>query len=205
VTGEEETALLSLLHYHPAHRARQIRWVLPTVGLLLLAVLVTMGVLYQVGNQDVGTEFFRAHKTISHTGQLLQRGLVVSVVVLTALLLGIGIWALSVMHKIVRPVHTLHQVLDDLAAGDLGVRLALHRRDEFQEVGISLNHLINQFSGTLAEVHRLVDQVEALAAEVAEEAHDRSKEAELHRLARQLNATMEYFQLEPVREISEVG
>src|SRR2546425_13361179 len=126
-------AFFGLLHHHPRHRARQLRWVLPLVALLLVAVLATLAVQYQVSNQSVGTEFFRAHKTISHTGELLQRGMVIGAVVLTILVLAVALWAFRLTHRIVRPVHKLHRALEALAAGELGVRGELHREDEFRE------------------------------------------------------------------------
>jgi methyl-accepting chemotaxis protein len=192
-----------MLHVHPLHRARQLRWVLPAVGLLLIAVLATLGVLYYLGNQDVGTEFFRAHKTISHTGELLQRGLIVSIVVFALLGAAIAVWAFQVTHRIVRPVHTLHRALNELVTGNLGVRLELHRHDEFQEVGAALNRLANEFGETLVKMNALVDQIEIIAAETAREAHDDSAEARLHRLARELDETMRFFRWEPILLVGE--
>jgi methyl-accepting chemotaxis protein WspA len=192
-----------MLHYHPTHRARQLRWVLPAVALLFLATLITLGLVYQSSNQAVGTEFWHAHIQISRTGQLLQRGMAIGVVVLTVLLFAIAAWAISVAHRVVRPVHTLHRALDELVTGDLAVRLELHRRDEFQEVAAALNRLVDEFSTTLKRVHDLVDQIEALAEQVAHEAQDQSAEAQLHRLARELNQTMEFFSTDPERVIRE--
>jgi methyl-accepting chemotaxis protein len=196
---------LQLLHSHQPHRARQLRWVLPAVGLLFIAVLATMGVLYAIGNQDVGTEFFHAHKTISQTGQLLQRGLIVSVALLTILLVAVVLWAFQVTHRIVRPVHTLHRALDELVTGNLGVRLELQRHDEFQEVGSALNRLAEEFSAALARVHELVDRIDVLATQVAEEAHDQSAEARLQELAHELHETIEFFRREPSIVIREEG
>lgn len=192
-----------MLHYHPAHRSRQIRWVLPTVALLLLATLITLGVVYQLGNQAVGTEFWHAHIQISRTGQLLQRGMAIGAGALTLLLLVIAGWSLSVAHRVVRPVHTLHRALDELVTGHLGVRLELQRRDEFQEVGAALNRLVDEFSTTLRKIHGLVDQIDVLAEQVARDAHDQSAEAQLHRLATDLNQTMEFFRMQPERVIRE--
>src|SRR5438445_726763 len=78
---------LGLLHYHPGHRARQLRWVVPLVAFLLVAVLTTLAVQYHVSNQAIGAEFFRAHKTISHTGELLRRGTLIGSGVRRALVL----------------------------------------------------------------------------------------------------------------------
>ena len=96
--------LLGLFHHHPRHRARQMRWVLPVVALVLLAGLGTLAVQYRVSDQAVSTEFFRAHKTISHTGELLRRGTVIGAVVLLVVS-AITLWAFRLTHRIVRPVH----------------------------------------------------------------------------------------------------
>ena len=184
-----------LLHHHPGHRASQLRWVLPLVGLLFLAAAVTLVAQYQVDSQQVSTEFFRAHKTISNTGQLLQRGLAIGILVLGAAVLATALWALRLTHRIVRPVHTLHRALDALDDGDLGVRLELHRDDEFQEVGAALNQLVETFATTLGRIHDLADRLEALAAQ--------APGAPLHELASELNLTMDFFRLSPTRVIRE--
>src|SRR5215475_515700 len=123
--------LLGLMHHHPRHRARQLRWVVPIAVLLLLATLAVLAVQYGVSDRAVANEFFRAHKTISHTGELLRRGMLVGAGLLVLLVTVIAIWALRFTHRIIRPVHTVHQALDALAAGDLGVRVELHEGDEF--------------------------------------------------------------------------
>jgi len=181
---------LGLLHHHARHRARQLRWVVPLGSFLLVAVLATLAIQYRVSNQAVGTEFFRAHKTISHTGELLQRGLVVGSVVLVLLVLAITVWALRLTHRIVRPVHTIHRALDALVTGDLGVRVALHRQDEFREVGEALNRLVDEFATTLGKVHVLVDRIVATG-----------DEARRQPLVEELDRTMEFFRLEPRRTI----
>src|SRR2546426_2378420 len=120
-------AFFGLLHHHPEHRARQLRWVLPLVALVLVAVLATLAVQYQVSNQNVGREFFRAHKTITHTGELLQRGMAIGSAVLTILVLAVAPSAFRRTHPIARPVHTLHRGLEAPVTGGLVVRVELHR------------------------------------------------------------------------------
>src|SRR5215471_9272668 len=193
--------LLGLLHDHPRHRARQLRWVLPILALVLLAGLATLAVQYRVSDQAVSTEFFRAHKTISHTGELLRRGTVIGTVVLLAVVLAIALWALRLTHRIVRPVHTLHRGIDALVAGDLGVRVELHGEDEFHEVGAALNRLVDEFAATLTRVHALVDRIVAQTSGGGTRP-DQASDAEIVALVRELDATMEFFRLEPRRTIS---
>ena len=106
---------MTLLHPHRAHRARQVRWVLPLAALLFTAAVATLLVQYRVSDQAVGTEFFRAHKTVAHTGVLLRHGVLAGLVVLTVVVGATALLALRFTHRIVRPVHTIHRALDALA------------------------------------------------------------------------------------------
>jgi methyl-accepting chemotaxis protein len=195
--------LSGLVHHHPRHRARQLRWVLPIVLLVLAATVGTLVVQYQVSNQVVGTEFFRAHKTISQTGELLRRGTLIGSLLLTVLVLALATWAFRLTHRIVRPVHTLHRALDALVDGDLGVRIELHREDEFQEVGDALNRLVDEFASTLTKVHALVDGVAGLTA--ATRAPEDQSAEQVQALVKELDQTMDFFRLEPRHTIREDG
>src|SRR5262249_2861982 len=152
-------------------------------------------------DQAIGTEFFRAHKTISHTGELLHRGTVIASLVLLLLVLALMLWAFRLTHRIVRPLHTLHRTLDALVAGDLGVRVELHRDDEFHELAVALNRLVDEFATTLAKVHGLVDRIAAQTAPGAGTPGARPTAPELPGLVRELDETMEFFRLEPRRTI----
>jgi len=191
---------MTLLHPHRAHRARQLRWVVPLAGLLFVAAAATLLVQYRVSDQAVGTEFFRAHKTVAHTGVLLRHGVIAGFVVLTVLVAATAALALHLTHRIVRPVHTIHRALDALCTGELGVRVELDRNDEFREVGDALNRLVEHFAATLARVHAMVDRLDALAAAAA---RDGAAERDLHALVRELDGTMDFFRLEPRRVVRE--
>ena len=195
--------LFGVLHHHSTHRARQLRWVLPVVGLLLVGTLAALAVHYYVSSQAVDAEFFRAHKTISHTRQLLARGTLIGGVVITLVMVAVALAALRLTHRIVRPVHTMHRALDALAAGDLGVRVELHRQDEFREVGDALNRLAGEFATTLATVHALVDRVAVLTGADVRRLQDQSIAAQVQALVAEIDRTLEFFRLEPKRTIRE--
>jgi methyl-accepting chemotaxis protein len=176
---------------------------MPIVAFLLLATLVTFGIQYYVSDQAVSTEFFRAHKTITHTGQLLRWGIIIAslAAILFLALIAAGVFRLT--HRIVRPVHTLHRALDELRAGDLGVRVVFHRDDEFEEVGRSLNGLIDEFSSTLDAVHALVDRLIALVPPSAASADHPSDASELRRIVSELDQKLEFFRMTPRRTIED--
>jgi len=193
---------MKLLHHNAEHRSRQLRWVVPLLAFVLAAVVATLAVQYRVSDQAVGAEFFRAHKTIAHTGELLRRGLVMGSAVLLLLMLTTALWAFRLTHRIVRPVHTLHRALDALCAGDLGVRVELHREDEFAETGAALNRLVDEFADVLSQVHALVDRLAALTPATAASPED-PRAAQLGSLVGELDRTLEFFRLEPRHAIRE--
>ncbi len=196
---------LEWLHAHPAQRARQLRWVVPLVAALLLAVAATLTVQYLVSGEQVQAEFFRAHKTIHHTAELLWRGTLLGGVALLLVSLAIGAWALRASHRIVRPVHVLHRAVDALAAGELGVRVELRGGDEFHEVSASLNRLLDALSDVLARVHERSDAMVALVDRLAAEPGDAEARARLHALVRELDEALEFFRLAPRRVIGDGG
>jgi methyl-accepting chemotaxis protein len=193
---------LGLLHHHHAHRQRQLRWVLPVGAGLLVAVVLALAVQYRVGDQAVGTEFFRAHKTISHTGELLQRGFLLGLALSVLLVLGVVAWMFRLTHRIVRPVHTLHLALEQLATGDLGVRVELHREDEFREVADALNRLVETFCTTLATIHATTDRIETIVS-AARATQPSPEETQLHALVEELDGTLDFFRVGPRRVIRE--
>ncbi len=188
-----------MLHPHPIHRARQLRWVIPLAALLAAAVLLTLAVQYRVSGHDVEAEFFRAHKTIANTSQLLWRGLWIGAGVLLLAVLGIAAWALHVTHRIVRPVHALHVALDRLAAGDLGARVELAGSDEFHEVAAAANRLADELGATLARVHALADRIRELSERLEREPADAEARRTLVALAGELDQALEFFRLAPPR------
>jgi len=175
----------------------------PFVTLLLLATLVAFAIQYNVSNQEVGTEFFHAHKTIAHTGELLRRGIIVASVAAIVFLSLIAAVVFRVTHRIVRPVHTLHRALDELRAGDLGVRVVLHSDDEFAEVAQSLNGLVDEFASTLTTVHALVDRLVLLIPPPAHDAPEPANASELRRIITELDEKLEFFRTVPPRTIED--
>ena len=85
---------MTFLHHRRLHRGRQLRWVLPLAGLLFVAAAATLLVQYQLSDEAVGTEFFRAHKTIAHTGTLLWQGMLAGLAVLALAVVATALFAL---------------------------------------------------------------------------------------------------------------
>lgn len=155
---------LPFLHPHRAHRSRQIRWIVPAAALAALAIVIAAGAFWEVGDREVGREFFRAHKEVSHTGQLLSDAALTGVALALALLVaatGYGLW---LTHRILRPLHLIHGAVDALAEGDLETRVELHHRDEFREVGESINRLAHRLESIAASLDQLAGRAAAAAA-----------------------------------------
>src|SRR5689334_12011162 len=106
---------IAFLHHHPRHRTRQLRWVLPLIVVVLGGAVASAIIVYELGDRAVSNEFFRAHKTIHETGELLRTGLLVGLCVSASLVAFVAVWSFRLTHRIVQPVHLLHEALDALA------------------------------------------------------------------------------------------
>jgi methyl-accepting chemotaxis protein len=192
-------AWFPFLHRHEAHRSRQIRWVVPAALLVLFAIVVGSAIVYEVGDRAVDQEFFRAHKTVSHTGELLSQAVWIGAGFAFAAVGVAALYAFWLTHRIVRPVHTLHRAMDALADGDLGVRVELHHHDEFQEIGESMNRLAERVHDTVATAVDLARRLDAIAAPPG--ANDVADAAALQRLAEELREALRAFRLTPRRAL----
>lgn len=183
----------ALLHRHQRHRARQLRWILPVVAVVLAGAAASAILAYEIGDRAVSMEFFRAHKTIHETGELLRTGLLAGFGVSALLVVLVAAWSFRTTHLIVRPIHALHLALDALAAGRLGTRVELHRHDEFQEVADALNQVARGFSDAVRRLERVTAELEELALYPA----DRGHTAELPLLAAELREILSPFDATP--------
>lgn len=194
-------ALFRFLHHHQTHRSRQMRWVLPIAGCVLVAVLAIGAIVYEAGDREVEREFFRAHKTVSQTGELLWDAVIVGVVSAVALVGGCALYGLHLTHRIVRPLHTIHRALDALADGDLGVRVELRRDDEFREIGDAMNRLASRLRETVEGLETVAQELEVACGTSASD--DEAGITALRRLTAGLRDELRRFHLEPERCIRE--
>jgi methyl-accepting chemotaxis protein len=183
---------LAFLHHHHRQRGRQLRWILPVAGVVLAGAAASVLVAYEIGDRAVSNEFFRAHKTIHETGELLRTGLLVGLGVAASIVGLVAAWSFRLTHRIVRPVHALHQALDALAAGELGTRVELHRHDEFQETADALNQVASGLADTVERLRRVADDMRTIDQPSSSD-HD----ARIASLAAQLDEILASFDARP--------
>lgn len=148
-----------MIKLHPVdrHRARQLRWVFSSVGLVFIAAVLAWLIFYWRADQSIESYTWSAHRKITHTGQMVTQATWIGIGVLALLSVAIAIWRFRVTNRIVRPVHALHLALDALAAGNLAVRIELKETDEFHEVAESLNKLATHLDETVRAVRDRAD------------------------------------------------
>jgi HAMP domain-containing protein len=56
----------------------------------------------------------------------------------------IAIWAVFVTHRAAGAVHHLKLVIDDIRAGNVQARVHLRQKDEFQDVAVSFNQMMDE-------------------------------------------------------------
>ncbi len=86
------------------------------------------------------------------------------------LLLGLGISLVSLFlsHRIAGPVFRLEKTLEEMAKGNLSLRITLRRKDELKELATSMNGLMSSLSERIRDVRGRADTVEAEVLKIAE-------------------------------------
>lgn len=80
-------------------------------------------------------------------------GLVVAGIIAITLATAVG-WGMSL--RLSRPIQTLAQTTEQMAAGDLSVRADIHRRDELGQLADSFNEMAGRIEGTVSTLRHFV-------------------------------------------------
>ena len=89
---------------------------------------------------------------------------------LIALLLAVaaaGICGLLLLRAITRPVADVVETLGSLAGGDLGTRMDLHRKDEFNAIEVGFNQMVEELKNLVSQAQRSAVQMTTSVTEIA--------------------------------------
>lgn len=129
----------------------RLRLVLDDVVFALFAALAAIGILYYLGNREIGDSLYSAHISIKETRELLTNGAKVAGIVTFVAVLLFGVWSLMDAHRIAGPMHRLHRLLKEIGGGNLTHEIHFRRRDEFHELADAADCLVDTFACRIRE------------------------------------------------------
>ncbi len=149
---------------HHINRGVKLRLVLDDMAFALAASLIAIGILYVLSNKEIGDTMYSAHISIKQTRELLNSGVKVAGVVTFVAVLIFGYWSMIDAHRIAGPMHRLHRLLNEVAAGDLRHEIKFRKKDEFQEIAAAADRVVDVFASKITSMQYLAAQIQQEAA-----------------------------------------
>lgn len=134
---------------HLVNGAVRARLVADDLIFALAAALTAIGILYYISNREIGDNLWSAHVSIKETRELLTDGVKVAGVVTFVAVLLFGIWSVIDAHRIAGPMHRLKRLLNEIADGDLNHDIHFRGKDEFQDVALASDRLVDEYAARL--------------------------------------------------------
>ena len=149
---------------HHINRGVKLRLVLDDMAFALAASLIAIGILYVLSNKEIGDTMYSAHISIKQTRELLNSGVKVAGVVTFISVLVFGYWSMIDAHRIAGPMHRLHRLLNEVAAGDLRHEIKFRKKDEFQEIAAAADSVVDVFAAKITAMTQICTQIQQEAS-----------------------------------------
>ena len=94
------------------------------------------------------------------------RAVLIAVGILTVFVAMVALYVIF-RYVVVRPLHHLREVSEQVRAGDMSVRAEIHTRDEFEQLAESFNRMLRHLSDAQSELREVNAQLDAKVDEMA--------------------------------------
>ncbi|MEH0019749.1 MAG: methyl-accepting chemotaxis protein [Desulfobacter sp.] len=141
----------------------QTRFIFKFCLILVLSGAISIG-LTLLNTSDTLTTTYMNSKLVIQSTSLAILPSVIYTTLITTLVVGMVVImvTLLVSHKIAGPMYRFEKDINRVAKGDLRSRIRIRKGDQFQELAVSLNHMIDSLSARVSDVKHEAD---ALAGE----------------------------------------
>lgn len=176
--GVKNTGIKRRQYY--INKGFQTRFILRFFLILVLGGVVTVG-LTLVNTQDTLTSTYVDSKlVIQSTSLAIMPSVIFTVLITTGILCVVAVLVtLLASHKIAGPIYRFEKDIAQVAEGNLRHRIRIRKNDQFQELAVSLNRMIDGLSLRISAVK---DEAEALGTQIDSAARVRDKIDENFRL-----------------------
>ncbi len=137
----------------------QTRFIVKFVMILVAGGLLSVGLTF-LNTQDSLTAVYANSKLSIQNTSLAIMPSVVFTMLVTTLVLGLVVIAVTLLvsHKIAGPMFRFEKDINRIAAGDLKSRIHIRKGDQFQELAVSLNQMVEGLAERLNEVRAASDE-----------------------------------------------
>ncbi|MBI4685661.1 MAG: methyl-accepting chemotaxis protein [Nitrospirae bacterium] len=175
----------------------QARFILKFLVLSSIASILSILLFNYLAYRKIDSVLFSMRIPASGAGELLLKEAFYSnLFAIAVVVIMVMITVRGIFHKIARPLYAIRANLQKIRSGDLSLKIALRRGDEFKDVADELNGMILGLHQRFTEIKGNAQQLSEYARELKDLSGDKNKER-LEALKEQVRAveeTLEKFQ-----------
>lgn len=142
----------------------QIRFILRFFLILILGGVVTVALTLVITQDTLTSTYVDSHLVIQSTSLAIMPSVIFTTLLTTGVLgMVVILVTLLASHKIAGPIYRFEKDIAQVADGDLRHRIQIRKNDQFQELAVSLNQMLDALFSRISAVK---DEAEALGPDV---------------------------------------
>ena len=138
----------------------QFRFIFKFVLILVLGGVISIGLTLLNTNDSLTTTYMNSKLVIQSTSLAIMPSVIYTTLITTVVIgLVVIMVTLLVSHKIAGPMYRFDKDIKRIANGDLKFRIRIRKGDQFQEMALSLNTMIESLAGRISAVIKNADDL----------------------------------------------
>jgi methyl-accepting chemotaxis protein len=136
----------------------QTRFIVKFVLILVAGGLLSVGLTFLNTQDSLTAVYANSRLTIQNTSLAIMPSVVFTTLI-TTLALGVVVIVVTLLvsHKIAGPMFRFEKDINRIAQGDLESRIHIRKGDQFQEMAMALNRMVESIAGRLKTVRDMAD------------------------------------------------
>ena len=136
----------------------QTRFIVKFVLILVAGGLLSVGLTFLNTQDSLTAVYANSRLTIQNTSLAIMPSVVFTTLI-TTLALGVVVIVVTLLvsHKIAGPMFRFEKDINRIAQGDLQSRIHIRKGDQFQEMAMALNRMVESIAGRLKTVRDMAD------------------------------------------------
>ncbi len=136
----------------------QFRFIFKFFLILILGGAISIGLTLFNTNDSLTTTYMNSKLVIQNTSLAIMPSVIYTTLITTFVIgLVVIMVTLLVSHKIAGPMYRFEKDIKRIAGGDLKFRIRIRKSDQFQEIALSLNAMIEALSNRVSAIKKDAD------------------------------------------------
>jgi len=131
---------------------------------IIIGVIISGAIIYSMSKSTVTTSFEKSRLRVKSTADFIMPAVLLSsVAVILFAGLATIIITLFTSHRIAGPLYRMEKDMEQVASGDLTVRIRLRHTDEIKALAVSMDVMVQSLRAHIQAISKAVTELESIA------------------------------------------